>query len=437
MNVGGRPAVRPWRTAFLAGMASYLDAATIVSTGIALVLFAPDLGLGEWSIGALSAVLTLCFAIGAVVGGRLGDRFGRRRVFTVTLAVLATGLSVLAAATAPWMLAVGVVVAGLAIGSDLPVSLALIAEEAGPADRGKMVGLSAVLWLVGIAASVGLATVVGGLGSVGARVLYAHLVVVAVGVSALRRGLRESVEWTTASSAADESPGDRATRSAFRLLVRPPLLAAFAGTAAFYALWNLAANTMGQFATFLFVNVAGASVSFASLVSLVGLPLGVLGGVVFMRVVDGARRRPYVVAGFVVALVAFAVPLVLGVNVVTMTACSLLFGLSAPFFGETIYKVWSQELFPTLVRSSAQGQTMAAARVAAAAWALVTPVIASSSPAVLFGVLLGCIAGSGAIGLGWVARLSVVGGARPAEVGDGPSVTVGGGQRPTAAGTPV
>jgi len=67
--------------------------------------------------------------------------------------------------------------------------------------------------------------------------------------------------------------------------------------------------------------------------------------------------------------------------------------------------VWSQELFPTLLRGSAQGVTMAFARVAAAAFALVTPAIATSNPTALFAILLSCMVVSGVFAFVWVARL--------------------------------
>ena len=56
-----------WRVAILAGMASYLDAAAIITSGGALVLYRAHFGLSMAQIGQLSAVLTALFAIGAPV----------------------------------------------------------------------------------------------------------------------------------------------------------------------------------------------------------------------------------------------------------------------------------------------------------------------------------------------------------------------------------
>src|SRR3954464_7630512 len=88
-----------WRVAILAGMASYLDAGSIITSGGALVLYKEHFGLTLSQIGQLSAILTFLFAIGALTGGRLGDRFGRRRVFTTTMTGLAIGAALLVFAT--------------------------------------------------------------------------------------------------------------------------------------------------------------------------------------------------------------------------------------------------------------------------------------------------------------------------------------------------
>lgn len=404
-------APRPWRTATLAGMASYLDAGAIVTTSIALVLYSPTLGLNPWDIGLLSALLTLSFATGALVGGRLGDRFGRRRVFTVTLAAFAVGIAVLGLAMAPAMLYVGVIVVGLAIGADLPVSLALAAEEAPHADRGKMVALSGVLWMVGIAVVVVLSIFVGSFGATGARVLYAQLFIVAVVVLVLRSRMRESREWTIAHTAAIALPDTDAidntaidTGSLKRLLT-PPLLAALISTGLFYCIWNLGANTIGQFSTYLYVNVAGSDVPTASSIGLLALPIGIIGGIIFMRIVDRPTRRAWFIFGVLASSIGFSIPLVFGVTVPSLAAMSVLTGIGISFAGETIYKVWTQELFPTLMRSTAQGTTIAVTRYVSAAFALFTPALATSNVNALFVVLIASSVLSGAIGIFWIPRL--------------------------------
>ncbi|WP_159706587.1 MFS transporter [Arthrobacter sp. 18067] len=414
-----KPGIRPWRTAFLAGMASYLDAGAIVTTSTALVLYAPALGLNEWDFGALSALLTLCFATGALFGGRLGDKFGRRRVFTSTLLLFAAGIAVLTFAVSAPMLYVGVVIVGFAIGADLPVSLALAAEEAPEGAKGRMVALSGVLWMVGIGVVVVLSIIVGAYGELGARLLYAQLLVVSLVVLVLRSRMKESTEWTTARSAAIAAPAsERVDLSTLRRLLARPLFAPLLATGLFYSVWNLGANTIGQFSTYLYVNVAGSDVPTASAIGLLGIPIGLVSGLVFMRIVDRPSRQIWFAAGVAFSSIGFAVPLVLGVSVPTLATMGIVGGFGIGLAGETIYKVWTQELFPTLVRSTAQGATIAFTRYVAAAFALFTPIIATTNVTALFGILIASSVVSGLIGIFWIPRLPK---AKTPETGTGAS----------------
>ncbi|WP_190813952.1 MFS transporter [Saccharopolyspora pogona] len=402
-----RPAHNPWKTAVLAGMASYLDAAVLVTAGIALVLYRPALGISDVELGLLSSLLTFAFAIGALLGGRLGDRFGRRRVYTVTLLGLVAATAVLALAVNSAMLFAGVVVAGFAIGADLPVSLALIAEEAPEGRQGKFVAFSAILWLIGIYGSTGMSAAVGGLGADGGRIMFGLITVVALVVLVLRMTMPESPEWTAAKTAARHAnrDGERIDLESLRRLLRPPFVLAVAATALFYTVWVIASNTIGQFSTFLFVRLADVSVQATGLFKLVNIPIGLLCGWLFMRAVDTRRRYPWFVFGAVVQVVAFGTPLVFGPHLWTLLVMTYGFSMGAAFAGEALYKVWSQELYPTLLRATAQGTTIAVARVIAAVVAIFIPALATRNPTALFALVTSCVAASSAVGLLWIRRL--------------------------------
>jgi MFS transporter, SP family, inositol transporter len=415
-----RAANRPWKTAVLAGMASYLDAGALVTAGVAIgVLYAPEMGLDAGAIGLLLGLQTLAFAVGALFGGRLGDRFGRRRVFTVSLVLYALGVAVLTAATGPVMLYVGIVAVGLAIGADLPVSLSLINEEAPEGKKGRMIVFSQLLWVAGIVAVLALNTAVAQLGVLGGRILFGQLLVVAVLVLLLRLTLRESVEWSESRrrTDADEAAGGEAVHfSRLGQLFRPPVLAAVLATALYYTTWNIGANTFGQFGSFLWVNLTGGDVAVFSALSLVGLPIGLAAGLLFMRVVDRPSRHAWFVVGTVLIVLAWTLPVVLGPTQFALVATNFLFGIGSGFAGETIYKVWSQELVPTLLRSTAQGVTMAFARVVAALAGFGTPALALASPPLLFGLVLALAVVATLIGLLWVPTLPEAGEIEPPPV---------------------
>src|SRR5690349_5509436 len=70
-----------WKWSALAGMASYLDAGSIVALGAGLALFQSYLGLSPGEVGTLAAIgpNAIGCAIGAIGGGWLGDKLGRKR----------------------------------------------------------------------------------------------------------------------------------------------------------------------------------------------------------------------------------------------------------------------------------------------------------------------------------------------------------------------
>jgi MFS transporter, SP family, inositol transporter len=117
-------------------MASYIDACAMVSSGIALVIYQHSIGITPDQIGILSGTLTFCIATGALLGGRLGDKYGRRSVFIITMAMIVVGAAMLTLMTSFYGLFIGTILVGLGTGADLPVSLAAIAEVATEKNRG-------------------------------------------------------------------------------------------------------------------------------------------------------------------------------------------------------------------------------------------------------------------------------------------------------------
>ena len=402
-----------WYRTTVAGMASYLDAAAIITTGIALVLYQDHLDLGGSEIGSLSALLTFMIAAGALVGGRLGDVYGRKRVFVATMVIYTAGAVALVVPTGPVVLYAGVALLGFAAGADLPVSLAMIAEEAPEGARGKLVSFSHILWLVGILAAQLLGAVVGGMGATGARIMYGHLAVLAVVVIVLRLRLPESRRWSAAreasrAGAATSTTADPAADSidlgALKDLMRGPYLAPMVAVAIFYALVNIGANTGGQFTTYMYVNLAGSTVQVASTISFVTVGIAFGSTYMLMRIVDGPRRMRWFAAMAVGSTSAYVVPGIFGVQVWTLVTMAVVASVAGAIAGEPMFKIWAQELFPTVYRSTAQGVMIALTRVVAAVVALWTPALLESSPSLLFYFIAACIACAGLLGLFWISR---------------------------------
>ncbi len=121
-----------WKWTALAGMASYLDAGSIVALGAAMALFQQRFGMTDSAVGMLAAIgpNAIGCALGAFVGGWLGDKLGRKRIYQYDLLVYAAGILCIAFAINSEMLFLGTFVVGLAVGADVPTSLALVGELA-------------------------------------------------------------------------------------------------------------------------------------------------------------------------------------------------------------------------------------------------------------------------------------------------------------------
>lgn len=378
----------PWRIALVSGMASYIDAAAITGFASAIVIYREALGLSELQIGLASATLTAAIAVGALVGGRLGDRIGRRPVFTTTMVMIVLAAALLGAAPGFGAVLSGAILLGLGTGADLPVSLATISESAPDRDRGRMLGFSNLLWALGIIGNTALVAGVGDEGRVAAQVIFGHVGIVAAVALLARLGIPESPAWLAAREERRLGvPTIRARRTEIRLLLRAPYAVPFIGLILFYGFSLLVANTNSQYANYIVVEYAHVGLAEVSRVSLMLAPIAMLGYLWFMRIADTPSRFLYFIVG---AILGVAAPLVMAFAGISLTSFAVSILLSfggAAFAFEGIMKVWTQESFPTMLRSTAQGAIVAVARLAAACFAAVTPLLLAAGPQAFYVML--------------------------------------------------
>ncbi|HEY6737521.1 MAG TPA: MFS transporter, partial [Actinopolymorphaceae bacterium] len=356
-----------WKWSILAGMASYLDAGSIVALGAGLALFQATMDLSAGAVGALAAIGPNAFgcAVGAFIGGRLGDRFGRKRIYKWDLLVYAAGVLCIALAVEPVMLFAGTFVVGVAVGADVPTSLALVAEFSPSRARGKLLGLTQVAWSAGPLVVLLLAFVLAPLELLGIRIVFLHLCAAALLTWYLRRGLSESARWRTAATST------AAKRHRMRDLFEGARFRALVWTGTIYVFWSIAAGTAGIFTPYI-IRTLGAGGQAVS-VGLSGLGFVIIivaTHLLFMRHADrshGTRKLMWGV-GALLQVVAYVLYLLLPFTVPVIVANIVLFSVGAALAGEAFYKVFSQELFPTMLRGTAQGLTFGVARVVLGIW---------------------------------------------------------------------
>ena len=138
-----------------------------------------DLSALEWTINAY----TLSFAVLLVTGGRLGDIFGRRRMFLAGVVVFALSSAAIGLAPSDSALIAGRAIQGVGAALMMPATLSIITNAFPPHERGKAIGT----WAGVSALALAIGPVVGGFltESVSWRAIFFLNLPVAVGAVAV------------------------------------------------------------------------------------------------------------------------------------------------------------------------------------------------------------------------------------------------------------
>lgn len=390
---------RMWWTTGIAGMASYIDSAAITAFATSLIVFQKRLDLSSNQLGIAGAALAASMALGAAIGGKLGDRYGRRPVFLVTMLIIIAGAALLAWSPTYTAILVGIIMVGGAVGADLPVSLATIAEVADDRRRGRMLAISNVLWLCGIIGNGVLAANFGDLGEIVPVILFGHIIVVSIVVTIARLFVPESERWLLARQNRIEQSPRQPIAPSWKELFRQPLLTPFAGLCLFYGFTNIFANTYSQYMSFLMVKHAGYTISSAATFLTAAMPLALVGYLWFAKVADQKNRFTYFKVGAVCFVASPTVIALFGLTTPAIIVMIVLKAVGVSFAFEGIFRIWAQQSFTTLLRGTAQGAIVAFVRTLAALSALIAPplidaigvrgLFAAMASATLIGVLVG------------------------------------------------
>lgn len=399
-----------WRNTILAGLANYIDAGSIVAGSAALALWATEYNLSDSFIGILGAFSAnaISAGIGALIGGRLCDMFGRKRIYQYDMLFYAFGMLWLVFASEPWMIVVGFVLVGLAVGADIPASWSLIAEMAPTGARAKHSGVAQMLWYLGPVVVLVMFMVLTPLGLLGAQIVFAHLAILALALTFFRSRMKESKRWMDAKAqselaSADKAPPPRGAN--WRELLQPRYLKSMAFLIGMYGMWNLWAGTNGFFFPYIVSTVGNQTQAVSVGLQAASFLLGILSiFFIFMRLADRVNQRllfAIAAIGQVVGMALLAIfPLTLPVAMVHLAIMAICGGFGAQSF----FQLWSAELFPTMIRSTAQGVTFAIVRIALGFWSFFVPVLTSTGFQTLAWLLTAFLLASGLIGIIWAPR---------------------------------
>lgn len=356
-----------WKATIAVSMSNYIEAGSIIALATSLGLWQEYFGFTNLAVGLVAALSANAFgaALGAMIGGPLGDRYGRKFIYTYDLILYMIGTAFVIFAVAPWMLVLGVILTGIAVGAGVPVAWTYIAEEAPSEDRAKHVGTAQFAWSLAPALVFLFATFVVPLGLLGSRIVFAHLFVVAFITWWVRRGLSESHTWKKSDEERRASEATGIKRRNYReLLTNSINLKALLFLIGVYALWNLVAGQMGIFMPRVYETAGVESATQQNLLQVLLWSCTVLATWFgFMRYGDRVDRRLLYGIGALLGIVAWLLLVFAHVTMPVLILFAVLWGVSAGIGAQAFYALWAAEMFATRYRASAQGVLFFVARI--------------------------------------------------------------------------
>ena len=382
------------RSTIAVSLTNYLDAGAIVAGGSGLGLWKEYLGLSELQLGWMNffSANALGAAIGAIIGGFLADKYGRKFIFTYNLLVYMLGvLLVIFSFNYPMLLA-GFLITGISVGVGVPSSWTYISESSEVNNRGRNICISQMSWgigpmmilLFGMLFAPGgflfgwvesLAHAIGG-GNLSleatnvfsSRVVFCTLFIVAFIAWNLQRKLEESAEFT----AQKNNQNKQGLIDNIKVLFTNNIaVKTVCFLAAIYLTWNLVASVMGFFQQHILED-AGMTNEQSNMVSCI--QWAIIVGVTFVvsKIIDKTSHKAIYVLGLLVAISAWISIITLDITTTAgQWAFVVLWGIQGGLSVQIFYALWGSELFPAKFRAGAQGLMFFIVRGLSAAWGLV------------------------------------------------------------------
>lgn len=386
-------------------LTNYLDAGAIVAGASGLTLWQSYLGLNAGHLGWLNAISANCFgaAIGAIIGGFLADKYGRKTIYTYNMLVYMLGVAIIMFSFSFPMLLLGFLVTGISVGAGVPASWTYISENSEVGNRGRNIGISQFAWGVGPAIililgmllapgkageSAGVlfgfvqkaaAFFLGGDASIEAvnvfssRIIFSSLFIVAFIAWLLQRRLNESKDWEEAKLAQGTEKQPSVFSSFGTLFTNKVNVRTILFLAGIYLTWNFVASVMGFFQPHIYETAGGLSNGQANMLSaiqwLVIVAVTYFG---FAMLVDKVNQRWLYFFGTGIGIVAWLILVFVGIKDHTaLWVFTILWGIQGGISVQAFYALWASELFPAKYRAAAQGVMFFIVRGASAIWGLV------------------------------------------------------------------
>ncbi|RIN83626.1 MULTISPECIES: MFS transporter [Mammaliicoccus] len=382
-----------WVATIAIAMANYIEAGSIIAAASSLSLWQAYLNIDNVQIGLLSALSAnaLGAAIGALIGGPITDKLGRKFIFKYDLLLYMLGMLVIILSFNFSMLLIGTIVVGIAVGIGVPVAWTYIAEEAPEKERAKRVGTAQLAWSIGPTITFLLAVLVAPMGLLGSRLIFLHLLVIAGITWWIRQGMDESEIWEAEKKKEKEENLQNIKKSSVlkELFTNPVNLKAMLLLIGIYLFWNLTSGAMGYFMPFIYESVGGLSSAQANILQAILWFLTVVTTYFgFMKLGDKINQRLLFGVGAAMGIIAWIILTFAPMNWISLILFVVLWGSAAGIGAQAFYALWTSELFPTRYRAGAQGLMYFIVRTGISIYSFVLPTILASLGFKVTGIIM-------------------------------------------------
>lgn len=364
----------------------FIDGFILGGIGLVMPAMTKDLGLSFAWQGLIGASALIGIFVGGPLGGYLADKFGRKPLFTIDLAIFLLGSASQFFVTEAWQLFAIRLVMGMAIGADYAIGWPLLAEFSPARLRGKLLAFQEVAWYIGYLVAFAVGYYMSTVFNADWRIILGMSTIPSVIVFLLRLGSPESPRWliskgrveegrAVAAMYMEESELDdvhtetRGSTSIFRLF-SPQYRKA---TIFVCVYWVCNVTPYFAIATFapIVLESTGIKDGLTGALALNGVV--VIGAVTSMFLIEKVGRRKLAIpplwigAGALVIIGLFA-----HVSPVIILACFIIFSF-ANAVSTALTGVFPGEVFPTEIRGAGVGFATAISRVGAAAGTFLIP----------------------------------------------------------------
>ncbi|CAB5659191.1 MFS transporter [Comamonas aquatica] len=139
-----------WKALCGSAVGYAMDGFDLLILGFMLTAISADLNLTPGQAGSLVTWTLIGAVFGGIVFGALSDRYGRIRVLTWTIVLFAVFTGLCAFATGYWDLLVYRTIAGIGLGGEFGIGMALAAEAWPARHRARVSSYVALGWQVGV-----------------------------------------------------------------------------------------------------------------------------------------------------------------------------------------------------------------------------------------------------------------------------------------------